>query len=208
MTGSIKLVGGWLLAAVVAVAFSWGAVAQVRNRVIQPSIEIPPTQVAATGPTTTTSTADPTVIRVEPEVVAAEPEDSDTPGMTTTQPQSTTTSMTPTTAATTATAAPTTTTTTTTTTTAPPQTTTTTTAAPIQTSSYQLTGGVVTISYSPGVVSFVSAIPQPGFGTDARETGPERVRIRFESDTHTSDFRAEWEGSELKITQNETGGDD
>jgi len=35
----------------------------------------------------------------------------------------------------------------------------------------------------------------------------ERVRVRFEGETHTSDFRAEWECSELKITQNETGED-
>jgi hypothetical protein len=65
----------------------------------------------------------------------------------------------------------------------------------------------VTISHSPGVVTFVTAIPQPGYSTDLRETGPERVRVRFETENHTSDFRAEWEGNELKITQNETGED-
>ena len=65
----------------------------------------------------------------------------------------------------------------------------------------------MTISHTPGMVTFVTAIPQPGFSTELRDTGPERVRVRFESETHTSDFRAEWEGSELKITQNETGED-
>jgi hypothetical protein len=92
---------------------------------------------------------------------------------------------------------------TTSTTAAPP---TTSTTAPAKNGSYQLTGGTVTISYSPGVVNFVTAIPQAGYSTDVRETGPDRVRVRFESDTHTSDFRAEWEGGELKITKSESGG--
>jgi hypothetical protein len=66
-------------------------------------------------------------------------------------------------------------------------------------------GGVVTISYSPGVVLFESAIPQPGYSTDPRETGPGEVRVRFESGNHTSDFRAEWKDGELEVTRNETG---
>jgi hypothetical protein len=219
MPSWIKLAGGWAVAAMVALAFSWGAVSQVRNRVIQPSIEIPTTVVAGAAtiaPEPIPTTSSPTVIRVEPEVVddtvttVTEPgvettsTTETTPtttsqsggGTTTTQPSSTTTTTSPTT---TTTRPPTTTTTSTTTTTAaPPET---------QTSSYQLNGGTVTISHSPGVVTFVTAIPQPGFSTDLRETGPERVRVRLESKTHTSDFRAEWEGSELKITQNETGDD-
>ena len=69
-------------------------------------------------------------------------------------------------------------------------------------------GGVVTISHSPGVVNFVSAIPQPGFSTETRETGPEEVRIRFAGDSHTSDFRAEWKSGELEISIDETGGGD
>ena len=63
----------------------------------------------------------------------------------------------------------------------------------------------MTISYSPGIVNFVSAIPQPNYSTEREETGPEKVRVRFESEAHTSDFRAEWEGGELKIVKNETG---
>lgn len=66
----------------------------------------------------------------------------------------------------------------------------------------------MTISYSPGIVNFVSAIPQAGFSTDRRETGPDEVRIRFESDDHTSDFRARWQGGELEVTKNETGDED
>ena len=218
MLSWIKLFSGWAVAAIIAVAFSWGAVAQVRNRVIQPSIEIPTTVALQPASTVTTSTITdslPPVIRVEPEIV------DDTTTTSVTQPDSGTTSTeappatteSGTGTATTTTTAPATTTTTTppSTTTQPPATTTstTTTLPPSETaaSSYQLTGGVVTISHSPGVVTFVTAIPQPGFSTDPRETGPDRVRVRFESDTHTSDFRAEWEGGELRITQNETGDD-
>ena len=216
MPNWIKLAGGWAVAAIVAVAFSWGAVSQVRNRVIQPSIEIPTTVVAGVAPSappSTTSTSAPSVIRVEPELV----EDTVT-AVTETGTQTTSTTETPPTTtlqsggATTTTQAPPTTSTvapTTTTSQPPATTTTTTTAAPpeTQTSSYQLIGGSVTISHAPGLVTFVTAIPQPGFSTDLRETGPDRVRVRFESETHTSDFRAEWEASELKITQNETGED-
>lgn len=207
------------MAAIVAVAFSWGAVSQVRNQVIQPSIEIPTTVAAGASneaAATTTAAATPTVIRVEPEIDSETPTTATQPGSdatssttappettaqsngatTTTQPPSTTTTTIP---PTTTTQPPaTTTTTTTTTTTAPPE---------AQTSSYQLIGGTVTISYSPGVVTFVTAIPQAGFSTELRETGPDRVRVRFESENHTSDFRAEWDGDELAVTENETGGD-
>ncbi len=212
MSNTTRLIAGWLLAAAIAVAFSWGAVAQVRNRVIQPSVVIPTTQLAAQLEATSTTTAAPRVVRVEPETdgtttstIGATPTTPNTTNppqqtapstTTTTVPTSTTTSTTlP--AATTTTVPPT--TTSTTTTTAPPVT---------QTASYSLVGGVVTISYSPGVVNFVSAIPQPGFSTDTRETGPDEVRIRFEGDEHTSDFRARWQAGELEITQSETGGDD
>jgi hypothetical protein len=183
----MKLTGAWLLGAFVAIAFSWGAVAQVRNRVIEPSIEIPATVVAAPGGNTgTPATTSTTVIRVEPDI-----DDGATASTSTTaQPAETTTTTQPVT------------------TTSQPMPTTTTTTSPAETktSSYQLVGGVVTISHSPGVVVFVSAIPQPGFTTNLEETGPKSVRVRFEGEAHTSEFRAEWEDGELDITRNE--GDD
>lgn len=185
MPNWMKLTGAWLLGAFVAIAFSWGAVAQVRNRVIEPSIEIPATAVAApggiTGATAATTT---TVIRVEPEIA-----DTTTASTSTTVQQDETTTTTPPV-----------------TTTSQPLATTTTNPPETETSSYQLVGGVVTISHSSGVVGFVSAIPQPGFTTDLDETGPKSVRVKFVGDTHTSEFRAEWEEGELEITRNE--GDD
>ncbi len=210
MPNWIKLATGWALAALTAIAFSWGAVAQVRNRVIEPSVEIPTTAfVAATASQfqSGSTTSVPQIIHVEPEVVgdtspttattddgSAVTESGSTTSSTTTTTPITTTTQPPTTSTTTTTQPSNTTTTTTTTTTEPPQT---------ETASYQLVGGSVTISYSPGAVSLVSAIPQPGFSTDVKHAGPDEVRIRFESDDHASDFRAEWEDAELKISESE-----
>lgn len=64
------------------------------------------------------------------------------------------------------------------------------------------------ISHSPGVVNFVSAVPVPGYSTDLSDAGPDRVRVRFESESGASDFRAEWKSGELQIVMNETGEDD
>lgn len=183
----IKLAAGWALAVTIALAFSWGAVARVRNSVIQPSVEIPTAAASASNaaPTSQTSTSAPSVIGLEPEVIDSS---TSTTGVTTgttqtTASQSSPSTTTPTTTSSTATA-----------------------PAPPKTSSYTLVGGVVTISYSPGVVTFVSAIPQPGYSTDRKVTGPDEVRIRFDSEAHTSDFRADWEGGELRISQDESGG--
>ncbi len=181
----MKLVAGWALAVTIALALSWGAVARVRNTVIQPSAEIPTAAASASSaaPTSQTSTSAPSVIGLEPEVIDSSTSTTVTTAETTLGTTQTTTSQ----------SSPTTTPTTTSST------------APTRTSSYTLAGGVVTISYSPGVVTFVSAIPQPGYSTDRKATGPVEVRIRFESESHTSDFRAEWEGGALKVSQDESG---
>ena len=187
----MKLAAGWALAVTIALAFSWGAVARVRSSVIEPSVEIPTAAASASSaaPTSQTSTSAPSVIGLDPEVVDSS---TSTTGVTTgttpattqtTASQSSPSTTTPTTTSSTATA-----------------------PAPTKTSSHTLVGGVVTISYSPGVVTFVSAIPQPGYSTDRKATGPVEVRIRFDSESHTSDFRAEWEGGELRISQDESGG--
>jgi hypothetical protein len=57
------------------------------------------------------------------------------------------------------------------------------------------------------VVSFISAIPQPGFSTELEEDGPDQVRVKFESDSHSSEFRARWEGGELRVTAQEEAED-
>ena len=207
MTNSKRLVLGWLVATSIALAFSWGAVAQVRNRVIEPSVEIPATLAAIS-----TTTEPPKVIDLsdnEPVTTVATPTTTTEPPTTTTHAP-TTTSVAPTTSDS---QPPSTTTTTpppTTTTASPPPTTVTTTTAPPQltTSAYALVGGVVTISHSPGIVNLVAAIPQPGFSTEQLHTGPNEVRIRFESETHTSEFQAEWEHGELDVDIDDEEPDD
>ena len=61
----------------------------------------------------------------------------------------------------------------------------------------------MTISASPGVVSFVSAIPQAGFTTELRDTGPDRVRVRFVGATTIFEFEARWDDGELDIETSE-----
>lgn len=217
MPSWIKLAAGWALAAFTAVALSWGAVAQVRDRVVEPAITIPST--AAATVITTRDPTELTVIHVEPEsgdTTTSTALDSlgatDTTTATGTTPPTAPPPTAPSGATSTTTQTATTATTSTTTqppgptssTTSQPPGSTTTTTTPAQTTSYTLVGGVVTIRSLPGVVNFISAVPQPGFSTDVRETGPDRVRIRFESEAHNSDFRAEWQGDELRITKNES----
>ena len=79
-----------------------------------------------------------------------------------------------------------------------------------QTSTYDLTGGVVTISHSPGVVNLVGASPKAGFDAEVKNAGPSEVRVTFESDDHVSEFRAEWEDGNLdiKTEEDDSDGDD
>lgn len=194
------------MAAIVAMGLAWGAVAQVRNQVIRPSVEIPTSALAAgstlqnetpttpasavtTGPAnSSTSSSSPSTsfggtLTTQESTTASSPSQA-SPGSTTstTQPANNSTST---------------------------STTSTTTAAPVtQTTTYQLTGGVVTISHSPGVVNFVSAIPAAGFDTEIKATGPNEVEVEFESDSHKSEFKAKWEGGVLDISKDEESDDD
>lgn len=61
----------------------------------------------------------------------------------------------------------------------------------------------MTISASPGVVAFVSAIPQAGYTTELRDTGPERVRVRFVGSTAIFEFEAKWDDGRLDIETSE-----
>lgn len=193
-----KLAAVWLLAATVAVGLSWGAVAKVRTEVLPALLNIPSTygEVAVADEPPSGETVGMSVARVDPEVVETDTT-STTVDITDSGSSSTTSTAPAGGSATSATASP-------------PQSATTTSVISVetQTSNHQLAGGVVTVSYSPGVVMFVSAVPQPGYSAEASETGPEKVRVRFESEIHTSDFRAEWKSGELTIKQNESGEDD
>ncbi len=204
----MKFVGLWGVAAIAALALSWVAVSQVRDRVIQPVTVIPTTIVAAR-----TETPDPTVVVVEPTV-------GDRPGpalssSTTSIPRDSGSDESATSSTRAPSASPATTTTTgasqatstmappVTTTTPPPPTTTTAPPANLGTSSHSTPGGSVTISSAPGQVNFVSAIPQAGFTTELRDIGPDRVRVRFVSATTIFEFEAQWDDGRLDIETSE-----
>lgn len=206
MPSWLKFAGLWGLAALAALTLSWLAVSQVRDRVIQP-VTIIPTTIAAVASDVTDST----VVQVEPvsddrpapdpsTTATADPSTAGDSITSTTRPRSASQSTSSTAASqTTSTTAP----PVTTTTAAPPPQTTATTAPTANTSSHSTPGGSVTISASPGAVEFVSAIPQAGFTTELRDTGPERVRVRFVSATTIFEFEAKWEDGQLEVETSE-----
>lgn len=187
----MKFAGLWGLATMTALTLSWVAVSQVRDRVIQP-VAVVPTTLVASG----VETPPPTVIPVEPTVDQPEPSITATTVSASSSVGSSTTSTTRALSSST-----------TTTSTTVPQptttTTTTTTSSNFTPSSHSTPGGTVTIETGAGQVRFVSAIPQAGFTTDLRETGPERVRVRFVGTTTTFEFEAEWEDGGLEISTEE-----
>jgi uncharacterized membrane protein len=199
MPKSIKFVALWSVSVLAALALSWAAVSQVRNRVIQPVTVIQTTiaaiDVEATQPTLVVVTPQSAPEPVDPSPSAADVTASTAPGGTSvttrspsSSPSTSTTTAPPQTTVTTALA---------------PQTTTTIAASALARSSYSVAGGSVTIESAPGEVYFVSAIPQPGFTTELRDVGPERVRVRFASATSVSEFEAKWDDGELDISTDE-----
>lgn len=94
-------------------------------------------------------------------------------------------------------------------TTEPPPPTTTTTPA-TETTTYQLAGGWVRITSSPGVVTLSGANPNPGYTMDVEHTGPETVEVEFRKEEQHSTFKAEWDDGKLdvEIKEHEDGDDD
>jgi len=221
MSNSLKLAIGWVLTVFVALAFSWGAIGQVRNRVDQPSTVIPTINDGVVPADGAGGPSDPAVVPVV--VVLPEDIDGSVPptsalhGVDTTSTTShDTESLDAAEAPATTSAPPTTASASDVGDTAPPtiasasgsgqttSSTTSTTAAPAtQTSSYTLTGGTVTISHSPGVVNLVGASPASGYSTEVKHAGPKEVKVVFTSGERSSKFSAEWKSGELKIDKEE-----
>ena len=185
----VKFAGMWMVSAAVAVALSWVAVSQVRDRVVQP-VRVVPSTVVESGDT-------PTVVVVETTTTS-----SVTGPTTATQTTTDATAAASTTRVTTTSASSSTTQSSTTSTTSAPAPVTTVTTLPAAgtLSTHTVAGGTVTIRSSPGIVSFVSAIPKPGFTTELRDSGPDRVRVRFSQAEQESEFEARWENGELEIS--------
>ncbi len=78
-----------------------------------------------------------------------------------------------------------------------------------QTATYNLTLGVVTISYSSDVVNLVGAAPKKiGYSAEIEKSGPTEVKVKFESDDHVSEFTAKLEDGKLDIEIDESPKDD
>jgi hypothetical protein len=189
----------WLGATIISLVIASAAVAGIRDRVEDSPI-------AAGIPTTITATADTTTTTGVLIVTTTE-----TPDTTTSSTTSTTTTTTTTEAPETSTSIPggttppsTTTTTeppptTTTTTEPPPTTTTTTTVVPTEDRTYLLTGGWVTIRIGDDTVDLISYSPEPGFAAKVKEDGPDKVEVTFTSNTHKSEFKAEFNDGEFEF---------
>jgi hypothetical protein len=64
--------------------------------------------------------------------------------------------------------------------------------------------GTVTVKVSSGSVSYVSAVPLPGFAVEIDDAGPPRVRVEFESESARVEVRAEWENGQLDVEIDES----
>ncbi len=198
----VKFAGMWIVSATIAVGLSWVAVSQVRDRVVEPNRVVPSTVASESVVPTTVEIEQTTVPVASSGSTTAQATPGTAFGASTTVATrgGTTTSTRPASGSTQATTTSTT-TATTTTTIAPPV------VAPPSgaTSTHNVAGGTVTIrATSPDRVDFVSAIPKSGFTTELRESGPERVRVRFRSGEQTSEFEAEWDNGQLQISLDES----
>lgn len=64
-------------------------------------------------------------------------------------------------------------------------------------------GGTVTVSYDNGQVRLQGAAPAFGYSMEIEDTGPDKVRVDFESEDSNVSVRVEWEGDSLDIELNE-----
>ena len=190
-----RLIGGWILALIVALALSWGAVSMVRGSVIESSGTVSNTSVTgATDPAVGSTIDVPTSSTVSVTSVDTRVGSTSTTRGTAATPTSSTSTTTRGSSGTSSTTV-----TSPTSSTSSTSTTSTTVVQTLTTKTYNLTGGSVTISFAPGVVNFKAAVPQSGYSTDVEDNGPERVRVEFENDDDHSKFEAEWVSGELVI---------
>ncbi|MBK5266928.1 MAG: hypothetical protein JJE47_05780 [Acidimicrobiia bacterium] len=202
-----RLIGGWILALIVALALSWGAVSMVRGGVIETSGAVrrtvpnasETTSIGSSLPSTSSSSVSVDI----PGTIDSAPDPSSTTrdtAPTSAPPTPLTTRASTGTSSTTAISSP---TSSSSTSTSTSSTTSTTVSQALTTKTYQLSGGSVTISFAPGVVNFKAAVPQSGYTTDVKDVGPDRVRVEFNKDGSHSKFQAEWVSGKLAVTVEE-----
>ena len=57
----------------------------------------------------------------------------------------------------------------------------------------------MSISAANPAVSLISAVPNPGFAAEVDNSGPEEVKVEFESATVQWEFRATWKDGVLDV---------
>ncbi len=55
------------------------------------------------------------------------------------------------------------------------------------------------LSFGNGEVWVVSAVPRPGFTYDGEHVGPEEVEVKFKSNDHESELKAQVKDGELRV---------
>ena len=66
-------------------------------------------------------------------------------------------------------------------------------------------GGRVVIRYRPEQVELQAATPAPGFEVELDDTGPQRVRVEFESEDRDIRVEARWANGSLDVEVSESG---
>jgi hypothetical protein len=167
------LVGAWLIATLVATLVAWAAVRQVTDQVSPPGAFPLPTAVALGDPSPTPTAAEqqrPPRTRQRRSNRPTRPADQQPPAATD-PPPAAVDSPAPAQAdpAPTAKAEP------------EPE------PEPAsRTEGYQMTGGFVTVRYSGADTQLVQATPNSGFVVEIKDRGPDKVEVRFRSDSHES----------------------
>lgn len=72
-------------------------------------------------------------------------------------------------------------------------------AAPSGVETVSSAGGTVTVSFGNGQVHLQGASPAFGYSMEIEKTGPDEVRVDFESDGSDFSVRVKWEGDGLDI---------
>lgn len=60
-------------------------------------------------------------------------------------------------------------------------------------------GGNVTVRVSPGSVTYVSALPAPGFVVEVEDAGPPDVRVELVSTATVFEIRVRWRDGDVRI---------
>lgn len=76
------------------------------------------------------------------------------------------------------------------------------------TRTYTLVGGSASVRFEPGKVTVLWATPNSGYEVDVETYAPDRVEVRFRSETHESELTAWWDGGARDAIEEEARSSD